>query len=320
MKDFINKFMEYWGKKDIVEQLIWLTAIALLVTVGSFSAYYYFDRYVAFGDISPQEIALEEVEALVRENPDDPELRIALADHYYQTGRYAESIKETYVVIDIYGDEYDIAYFLAGMSYLRLNDPEEAIPVLEHFIDLRSQSPMAHIDELLQTAYYFVGNEYYSQGEYEAAIPLLEEALKVNSADADSMFKLGESYLAIGQNELALEQYHEAVRFVPDFYEAYQGMIGGYTSLNMPDKVSYARGMQLFIEEDYDAAVSHLYSSYEADPEFVPNLLGLALVYEQLGQYDFALLYINEVLLRDPDNYLANNIVGRIQTLLQEDN
>lgn len=319
MKKFINKIMEYWGKKDIIEQLIWITAISLLVVAASFSGYYYWDRYVALNDSSPAEMAIDELEKQIRENPDDIQLRMMLTEKYYQTGQYQSCIEQSYMIIEQYGDTYDGAYFLAGMSYLMLGDQEEGIPVLERFVELRSALPMAQIDDVLQTAYYYLGITYYDRAEYDLAIPYLEKALEVNHTDADSMYKLGQAFAGTGQHELALEQYHEAVRFVPDYHEAYQGMIDSYTVLNLSDKVSYARGMQLFVEKDYQTAIVHLYSSYETDPDFVPNLLGLGLVYEQLGDYDVALLYINKVLQLDPNNFMANNVVGRIQQLIQEE-
>lgn len=313
----MKKFMEYWGKKDIVEQLIWLTAIALLVVVGSFSAYYYFDRYVALNDISPDEIAIEELLKIIDETPDDPNLRLLLANQYYQSEQYKNCIDTSYKVIELYGDEYDSMYFLAGLSYIRLGDTDEGLPVLERFIELRSNSPMANSDDLLHTANYYAGDTYFNMGDYEAALLYLESALEGKMMDADTMFRLGQAYAATEQHELALDQFHTSVRFVPEYYEVYGGMIESYTALGDSDKVAYARGMQLYIEQDYDGALAHIFSAYEADPEFVPALLGLGMAYEKLGDYDFALLYLNEVLIREPDNFMANHVVGRIQEVIQ---
>jgi tetratricopeptide (TPR) repeat protein len=133
------------------------------------------------------------------------------------------------------------------------------------------------------------------------------------------MFQLGLAYTQTDQHELALEQYHNAVRFVPDFAEAYHGMIASYSALDKPSYVAYARGMEAFALNDFEVAQIHLENAAASLSDFAPAFLGLGLAYEQLGDLAAAreqLLYAQQL---DPENFMAENALGRIGLITNED-
>ena len=98
------------------------------------------------------------------------------------------------------------------------------------------------------------GESYVKLNQPAEAIPVLEAALVINRTDADALYQLGLAYQASGQPQTALERYHQAVRLVPDFVQVYQGMIESYSALGQPHPVAYARGMEAFCLQDYEAA------------------------------------------------------------------
>ena len=126
------------------------------------------------------------------------------------------------------------------------------------------------------------------------------------------------AYTQNGQYELALEQYQKAVRFVPDFAEAYQGMADCYQQLAQPDHLLYAQGMVAYANHNFETAKEHLESAVGSLPDFVPALLGLGLTYEQLGQLDAAHSFLERAVALEPDNFLATHALGRVQHLLAE--
>ena len=122
------------------------------------------------------------------------------------------------------------------------------------------------------------------------------------------------------QHQEANQQFHNAVRFVPDFAEAYHSMYQSYTALDQPAYVAYARGMEAFSLQDYGVAKTHLESAQAELPEYVPLYIGLGLVYEQLGDLGAAVISLEHALELEPDNFLARNTLGRIQLALEADN
>ena len=117
----------------------------------------------------------------------------------------------------------------------------------------------------------------------------------------------------VGQHEQAIDSLLDAVRFVPDFTEAYQSLAECYNALNQPDKQMYAQGMQAFSQRDYEKARQYLEQSAINLPDFPPVFLGLALTYEQLGEIQLALENFNHTLELDPNNISAQNALMRIQ-------
>lgn len=298
-------------------RLVWITFAAILLVIVAFTSYYYWDRYVHVGDKSPVDLGVENLEQLVRENPQDPEARVALAQYYFQNGAYSDSLAQADQVLEAYPDNENAVYVL-GMSYVQLGQFEAAIKPLQQFADIRSEGQMANADSTLETALYYLGTSYVHLNQPNEAITALAQALEIIPTDADAMYQLGLAYGQTDQHELAVEQYINAVRFVPDFTEAYHGMVESYTALSRPNYVAYARGMEAFSLKDYEGARPHLEEAIAGLPEFAPAYVGMGLVLEQFGELEEAKTHLERALTLDPGNFLANHALGRVQMLIDE--
>ncbi|RME45350.1 MAG: tetratricopeptide repeat protein [Caldilineae bacterium] len=298
-----------------LQRTIWLVGIVLVLVVLSFGGYYYWDRYIHLGDKSPLEVDIAHLEQAIRDDPQNPDARVALAEYYLTKGMYPDAIEQANQVLNAYPDNQG-AMLVAGVAAVRMNKPEEALEPLEKFVALRKDGPMANTDTALETAYYFLGESYMALDRPQDAIPVLEGALVINRTDADALYLLGQAYQATGRPEDALQQYQKAVRLVPDFTEAYTAMIEAYSTLNQEDYVAYARGMQAFTLKDYQTARTHLEYATNALPDFAPAFLGLALTYEKLGQPQAALQAVDRALDLDPTDFAAQQAYGRLQSIL----
>ncbi len=300
-----------------LSRLVWLALAALLIVIVAFGGYYYWDRYVYLNDESLLDMGVASLEEMVRENPEDPDARTALAQYYLENGAYPKAIEQAQQVLKSYPDNDD-ALFIQGMAFVQSGQTEAAVAPLEKFTAMRREAPMAGADTILETALYFLGASYVQMDQPTEAVTVLAEALTINRADADAMYQLGLAYAMNDQHELAMEQFQNAVRFVPDFAEAYDGMETSYAALGMTHHVAYARGMSAFSQRDYEAAYADLESAAANLSDFAPVYLGLGLALEQLGDLPAAQSNLEHVLALDPDNFMANNAYGRIQLLLSE--
>lgn len=298
-------------------RVVWLTGVLLLVTALAFGAYYYRDRYLRSGDQSPIEKSVSALESAVREDPTDPDARMALAESYLQAGRYADAISQAQQVLALY-PENERALFVAGVAFTFQGKPGDAIQPLATFSAMRSQSPQANADMVLETALYYLGESYVKLNQSAKAIEALTQALQINATDADALYQLGLAYSMSGDAQRALDAYNEAIRFVPDFTEVYQGMVEAYTALGKPDYVAYARGMEAFASQDYAAARQQLEAAAASLPDYAPAHLGLGLTYEQLGELSLAQTSVQRALELDPDNFAASQALGRIQAAMEK--
>lgn len=309
-----NRLNQTFSAQNI-QRVIWIVLALLVLTLALFGGYYYWDRYIHLGDKSPLELDVETLEQAIRDNPQDPEARVALAEYYLDQGAPKKALEQSTQVLKLYPDNQG-AMLVSGIAAVRLQQPEAALSPLEQFVAARKDQPMAQTDTALETAYYFLGESYMKLERPAEAIPALEAALLINKTDADALYQLGMAYQANQQPQAALERYQQAVRLVPDFSEAYSGMIESYTALNQPDYVAYARGMQAYTRQDFATAQTHLEYASNALPNFAPALLGLGLTYEKLGDLDKALATLEQAVALDQQDFAIQQALGRVQAAL----
>ncbi len=290
--------------------VIWMVIAAVLFAV-IFGIYYYVDRYVRFGDRSPVEMELEHLKQVAIDNPGDLGARLAIAQLYNENGDYSKAIQYAEPVLNAHPDD-PASLFLLGIAYGETGQVGTAVESLERLVEIRRESPMAQVDRLLQASLYYLGANYLKLNQVDKALGVLEEALAIDGTDADALYQLGVAYSQKGEYERSIEAYQEAVRFVPDFTEAYQGMAKAYDALGLSAKALYAQGMTSFSEQEYRQAQEYLERAAQDLPDFVPVYLGLALAYEQQGDFQYAWKNVERVLELDPDNFNANVISGRL--------
>jgi len=307
--------LEWLEDEQRLRALTFILAGVVVIAAAGFAGYYYWDRYVHLGDVSPIERQIARLQEAIQQNPSDPEPRVALAEFYLGKQMYDEALEQALQVMEAYPD-FDRAYLVAGVAYVRTKRCEEALSPLEQFIEMRKDLPTAKLDPALETAYYFAGYCYNQAGKNEEAIAALEAAINIEPTDADALYELGRAYLQAERYDEAVKTLHRAVRLVPDFNEAYAALEEAYTALGKEDYAQYARGMQAFSQGKFDAARKDLEAASQALPDFAPVFLGLGLTYEQLGMYDHALQAVQRALELEPNDLAARQALGRLQSIL----
>ena len=297
----------------LLDRLTKLMLFAILAISVVFGAYYFWDRYVHPGDMSPVELGITHLEQVVQADPGDQNARLSLIQYYIDNENYPEAIEQSQQVLNAYPDNTG-AFLLLGIAYTKTNQYQIAIDTLEQFVALRRASQEIQKDTVLETSLYYIGQNYLSLNQPLQAIEALSEALEIDRTDADAIYLLGSAYAQEGQFQEAIDSYLDAVRFVPDFTEAYRGLSECYNKLHQPEMESYAQGMEAFSQRDYNKARQILEQTASQLPDFPPLFLGLTLTYEQLGEIKLAQENINRVLELDPNNINAQNALMRIQS------
>lgn len=107
------------------------------------------------------------------------------------------------------------AYINLGAVYNRLNQLDEAIPVLRRGIQL---------DINRAEGYYNLGLVYKRKGQPELAIQAYREATRVNPRMADAHYNLGNLYTEREQYGLAIAHYRQAIDLRPNWDKALRGL------------------------------------------------------------------------------------------------
>jgi len=82
--------------------------------------------------------------------------------------------------------------------------------------------------QIAPAAAYFLGDSYLQLNRPQDAIEPLTLAVNWSKTDADAMYKLGMAHSAVKDYPNAVNMFHAATAFVPDFLEAYEAMAIAY--------------------------------------------------------------------------------------------
>ena len=290
--------------------------IALVLATLSFGGYYYFDRYYSTETPSGEK-ALSDAEQAVRDDPQSVDARLDLAESYMFSARWDEAIAQADQVLVAEPDNQG-AWLVIGISNANNGKPAEAIEPLTKFVDARKDEDMPGLDRSLHAAAYYLGDSFLQLNQPQQAIEPLEQAVNWSRTDADAMYKLGVAYAAVQENQKALNMFHAATTFVPNFVEAYEAMGSIYKSTGQSGRNDYAQGMVAFAKKDYPTALDLLSKAAQAEPGFAPAFVGLGMTHEAMENYQSAKTNFETAAMLDPNNFTAVNGLERVEALLNK--
>lgn len=321
MMEKIKNFIDKWGEKLFsstyqLQRIVVLVGIVLALALASFGAYYYYDRYYR-----PQpkvaEMSIVQAEQALRDKPEDPEVRLNLAEVYMANKRYDDALTQANTVRGAYPDNQR-AWFVVGVANALKGNYAEATEPLQKYVDANKTSDMPGLNKPLQSAAYYLGDSYMQLNQPDKAVTVLEMTVKWSQTDADAMYKLGMAYIGVQKYEEAVTQFQNATLFVPNFTEAYEGMATAFGALKEPDYVDYALGMVAYSKKDYKTAIDLLTKAAKAKSDFAPVFDGLGLTYEAMNDLQNAKSNYEIAVKLVSSDYTATTGLDRVKTLLNK--
>jgi tetratricopeptide (TPR) repeat protein len=314
MKDF--KFKDILSDTHQLTRIVILLGVLVVLVLASFASYYYYDRYYS-NEVPAGQNVITQAQQAVQKDPQNPEVRLALAEAYMVNRRYDDALGEANQVMAAFPDNQH-AWLVVGVANALVGNPKDAVEPLQKFFDANKDVEMPGLNKTLQAAAYYLGDSYLQLNQPDLAIPVLEKAVEWSQTDADAMVKLGTAYNDVGRFENGVTMFQAATRFVPDYTEAYQGMIASYLGLNEADYANYARGMVAFSQKDFKTALDLLLKASQAEPEYVPALNGLGLTYEALSDLQNAKASYEAVVKLAPEDFTATTGLQRVDAQLNK--
>ncbi|MBI5033152.1 MAG: tetratricopeptide repeat protein [Chloroflexi bacterium] len=293
-----------------IDLLLWmLTGLVLVSTIG-FGVYYYFDRY-SHSNQSVVQHQIQNVEALVRQNPQNPQLRVAVANYYLEGGMPDQAIQQAQQALSINAKDQN-ALVLLGNAYQKMGNVDGAIAQFELVIELNKDNPLAKINPQLETVNYQLGVLYSQQQKYAQATTALKRALEINGTDADAHFALGIVYQNTSDYSSAIKEFAEALRYTPDFVEAYEGIATNAAAMGDATQAKYARAMVALYQGNSAAAATQLEELVTQAPSMKQAYYGLGIANERLGRRDQAIQALQEFVKTNPNDIAAQQALGRV--------
>ncbi len=158
------------------------------------------------------------------------------------------------------------------------------------------------------------GIESYNSGDYEAAIESFQKACDAGPSDdytmSDIYSCLGNSYLASGNMDKALENYNSALQEDPENVRNYTNLAIAYRQNgdNESAKELYEEALKIdpeypelnsslgslyLLEGDYEKSIEYFEKAIKLDPELSVAYGNAALAYAKTGDFENADKYLN---------------------------
>ena len=206
---------------------------------------------------------------------------VVLADYdsgmeFFKAGKYAEAAAEFQFIVEESPD-YDYGYFILGMSFAKMNKPDDAVKNLKKAMELNGDrfdypvslakiyygqrnypqvisvltqaEGLAQSDKHKFTIYQMRGISKATQQKWAAAITDLEAAQKIrNTAKVSKM--LGQAYFKMGYNDKAARQLRTAIKSDAKDFSSQQLLaeasinLGKEARSDADKKARYTEGLQ----------------------------------------------------------------------------
>jgi tetratricopeptide (TPR) repeat protein len=179
-----------------------LAGVIVLVIVGG-SYLLYSRRLYRFRETWRDRARIRTLQADLAINPDDAKARSDLGGILVRKGRFVEALGYLQKAIARCDDLPDTNFYL-GWTHLALGDLEQGRRYVSRALEL---NPRFGYGE----PHLRLGNFFFERGEYKEAVSHYEAFRAIHSSGIEGLYKLGESYLAIGERDKAIDRFREAV-------------------------------------------------------------------------------------------------------------
>ena len=229
------------------------------------------------------ERTLAQIEAEIKQNPKDINLML-------ERGEWCREHLDFTCARDAGAKAYIIdstnlkaRSFYAWTLINRIDPPLEDIEsAKKHYKYVLSVDPK-NPDVLVELA-----NAYSLTGDFETSFKFINDALKIDKEHRDAYVLKGSNYKVMGNIELALSSYQTAVQVDPDFYMGFL-------------QTAYL----LTEQENHTLALEYYTNALNLDKESIEAFYGIAMSYQDLGDYEEAQKTYRIILEIDPDFYFS---------------
>jgi tetratricopeptide (TPR) repeat protein len=248
---------------------------------------------------SDHKLAAEQLEAIIREDPTNPQAYYFLGRFALEANKPAEAVEDFSKMVML-SPEFEPAYYLLAMAQIDVNKPADAVATLEKA--RKKFAPSFALEFWTATALSRQKNYSEALKHYTAA-EVMAKAADSKQLDERFYFEVGATYERKGDYEEAEKHFEKCLTLAPDFAEAQNYL--GYMWAEHGTKLDKAKEL---IEK-----------AVKAQPKNAAYLDSLAWVLFKMNQPEEALTYaLKAVDLCEPPDATVFDHVGDIYAALKQ--
>ena len=209
------------------------------------------------------EIALEIIDRILRENPEDVTPHYNKAVIYNLMNDFEKSIEEYSLFIRRKKD-FHLAYFGRAMSYFSLKEFEKATKDLNKVIELEPNDYLSYLN---------LGVEHLKREDLAKALKYFELSAEKNSNNYQAYNNIADVYRKMRKLDLALESSFKSLAINPNFNLAYATLAEIYAEQN--NESLFYKNLEIALGLGYDLkkyVEDKVYDKYKSSGKF-QNLL-----------------------------------------------
>ncbi len=249
-------------------------------------------------DIGSFTDAVSMLEKAVKLEPNNAEIRAALARAYLGAERPQEAIEEAQTALALDSRNYD-ALLVGGLAdfYYRQR-MASAVDQFSKAIRVDDTRPDAYLE--LGNVYFQMESWYRARAEYQRALECIPEAAIANTAAdrARVHYLIAHTYHHSNLYDKEIESLNRALALQPAFVDALRQISRAYEA-----------------KEQYRAAVVALETALQSSPNEISDgqiYVQMAQMYERMGRPHDAVAAYTEAVSADPDNHEATQGLERL--------
>ena len=224
-------------------------------------------------------------ETLLKENPDDWQLRKEFALHLSARSKNVEASEQYKKIADLLPHRPEMWYRL-GMSYRRSEEKAKAQIAFERAIKLKPNFYQAH---------YNLAFCYIDQKQWSNASESFKNTVSVRPSYVMGWIRWGEMLDKIGKSDEVLDKYQSAISEVPNSFSANKAIAAHYLKI-----------------KDYQKSEKYFRATLKVGGKDVESNLGLAIALTNQKKFQDAVSVFEFVLRIDPDNATARRYLQQL--------
>ena len=227
-------------------------------------------------------------------------------NRYLQQGDFKRAVSELEIATSRLNKDSHL-WLNYGIALLLNKQHSKAVAVLENTLTLIQDTESAarnraEIVDLKVQCHYNLGLAYYQGGKIEKAVAAYQTAIRFEPNFADAYGGLGVIYWRSGDLDAAIRHCQKAIKIAPENIEFHQNLTQIYWQKGMYDRAAIGYRIILELNPSDENALHHL---------------GIILLSKQ--EYDEAISCFQKVLQRNPDNVLTHGALGTAYYKLGEE-
>ena len=223
--------------------------------------------------------------------PQDPSGILLKAFLLFSTHRYEESLTIITTYIDKEPDDGK-GYKLLGLNHFMLGRQRQAEVEMTRATEL---------DPRDTEAFYWLGRLYFTRNDMPAALAAYEKAVTLDPNSVKAFNHIGQTKEALAEFGQAKEAYLKAIEL-----ERKQAVKSQWPYFNL--------GTLFITEGKPGEAIGYLRQALDRNPTWPRGKVKLAMALTSVGEFEDALIQLNEVLQAHPQNAEAHYQIGQLLT------